>query len=338
MPGAVEEEMAMTSREIVQRTLEHSGPERVAATMPPPYWHDIISCGYSYGPARPDWQTVSGSRQEYVDEWGNTWARVDATSKGEVARGALQRWDDLDRLELPDLANPDNYRQVRELCLDAAETRFRVGGLPGFPFNIARKMRRLDQFLMDILLEPDRVATLLQRIEDLLAGMIVQYGQAGVDAIMFCEDWGTQLGLMIRPDVWRRVFAPGFERLCAVAHEQGAKVFMHSCGKITDIIPDLIAVGIDALQFDQPRLHGIHTLAQWHGQVTYWCPVDIQKTLQSHDEAAIVAEARELIAKLGGPDGGFIAGYYGDNASIGLDPSWQDLACRAFTEYGQYAR
>jgi len=157
-----------------------------------------------------------------------------------------------------------------------------------------------------------------------------------VGAIMFCEDWGTQLGLMIRPDVWRRVFAPGFERLCAVAHEQGAKVFMHSCGKITDIIPDLITVGIDALQFDQPRLHGIDELAQWHGRVTFWCPVDIQQTLQTHDEQAIVAEARELIGKLGGPEGGFIAGYYGDNASIGLDPHWQDVACRTFTAYGQY--
>ena len=328
--------MAMTSREIVQRTLDYDGPERVAATMPAPYWHDIVSCGYRYDVGRPNWQTVRGTRQEYVDEWGNTWARVDATSKGEVARGALQRWEHLDVLELPDLANPRNYQQVRELCRNPEETRFRVGGLPGFPFNIARKMRRLDQFLMDLLLEPDRVAALLQRIEDLLASMIVQYGQAGVDAIMFCEDWGTQLGLMIRPDVWRQVFAPGFERLCAVAHQHGAKVIMHSCGKITDIIPDLITVGIDALQFDQPRLHGIDELAQWHGRVTFWCPVDIQQTLQTHDEQAIVAEARELIGKLGGPEGGFIAGYYGDNASIGLDPHWQDVACRTFTAYGQY--
>ena len=34
---------------------------------------------------------------------------------------------------------------------------------------------------------------------------------------------------------------------------------------------------------------------------------------------------------------GFIAGYYGDNASIGLDPCWQEIACRAFMRYGNYA-
>lgn len=329
--------MGMTSREIVQRTLGYAGPERVAATMPPPYWHDIVSCSYTYDSGQPGWHAVGGGRQEYVDEWGNTWARVDATSKGEVERGVLQDWKDLGRLELPDLANPANYQHVRTLCRDPGETRFRLGGLPGFPFNIARKMRRLDQFLMDLLLEPERVAELLQRIEDLLAGMIAQYGQAGVDGIMFCEDWGTQTGLMIRPDTWRKVFRPGFERLCAVAHNYDVKVIMHSCGKITDIIPDLIEAGIDALQFDQPRLHGIDVLARWHGQITFWCPVDIQKTLQTRDENQIVDEARELIAKLGGPEGGFIAGYYSDNASIGLDPHWQDVACRAFTEFGRYA-
>jgi hypothetical protein len=111
---------------------------------------------------------------------------------------------------------------------------------------------------------------------------------------------------------------------------------MHSCGKITAIIPDLIAAGIDLLQFDQPTLHGIDVLAQFKGRITFWCPVDIQKTLQSDDEAAIAAEAEEMIAKLGGPDGGFIAGYYGDNVAIGLDPHWQDVACRAFMRAGDY--
>jgi uroporphyrinogen-III decarboxylase len=166
--------------------------------------------------------------------------------------------------------------------------------------------------------------------------VIVQYAQAGVDAVMFPEDWGTQLSLMIRPEQWRQVFKPGFERLCQVAHSHGIKVLMHSCGKITAIIPDLIEVGMDALQFDQPRLHGIDVLAQFRGRITFWCPVDIQKTLQTRDEAAIQAEARWLLEALGGPEGGFIAGYYGDNASIGLDPHWQDVACRAFMRHGEF--
>jgi uroporphyrinogen decarboxylase len=197
-------------------------------------------------------------------------------------------------------------------------------------------MRRLDQFLMDLLLEQERISVLLKRIEDLLADTIVQYARAGADAVMFPEDWGTQKGLMINPVTWREVFKPGFQRLCAVAHEHGIKVFMHSCGKTTVIIPDLIEAGIDVLQFDQPQLHGLDKLAEFHGEMTFWCPVDIQKTLQTQDAALIEVDAKEMIEKLGGPEGGFIAGYYGGNEAIGLDPKVQDVACQAFTRYGDY--
>jgi hypothetical protein len=326
----------MNSREIVLRTLEYRGPERLAATFPAPYWCDLCHVSYTLKSDERSWRQVGPNRQEYVDEWGNTWARLDTTSKGEVVRGALEDWSLLDSLPLPDLVNPANFQQAREVCSDPANERFRVGGLPGFPFNIARYMRRLEEFLADILLSPDKVQRLLGHIEDLLTEVIVQYARAGADAVFFCEDWGTQNSLMIRPQTWRAVFKPGFVRLCGVAHQHGLKVFMHSCGKITDIIPDLIEAGIDLLQFDQPRLHGIGVLAQFHGRITFWCPVDIQVTLQTHDEAAIEAEARELVEKLGGPEGGFVAGYYGDNPSIGLDPHWQDVACRAFMRYGDY--
>ncbi len=328
----------MNSREIVLRTLDYTGPERVAASFPAPYWRDVRNTHYSLAGFRPEWQEVRPGRQEYVDEWGNTWARVDKTSKGEVSRGVLEDWGQMDRLVLPDLANPDNFHGVRAFVNDVDSQHFVIGGLPGFPFNIARKMRRLDNFLMDILLEPEKVAELLRRVEDLLADTLVQYASTGIDAVMFPEDWGTQESLMISPATWREVFKPGFARLCDVAHNHGLKVFMHSCGKITAIIPDLIEAGIDLLQFDQPRLHGIETLGQFHGQITFWCPVDIQKTLQSHDEELIRADAKAMIEALGGPEGGFVAGYYGDNSSIGLDLHWQDVACKAFMEYGDYRK
>lgn len=323
----------MESREIVLRTLEFTGPARIAASMPPPYWNDLTHVSYHLQGYAAEWQDVGGGRQEYVDEWGNTWARIDAYSKGEVARGAIEDINAVTTHPLPDLANPANFAHLRDL---PDEGKFRVGGLPGFPFNVARKMRRLDQFLMDLILERDKIQVLLKRVEDLLAEVILQYAAVGVDGVMFPEDWGTQLGLMIHPRMWRELFKPGFARLCAVAHEQSVKVLMHSCGKITAIIPDLIEVGIDALQFDQPRLHGLDALAAFRGKIAFWCPVDIQTTLQTQEAGLIEAEARALIEMLGGPEGGFIAGYYAGNEAIGLDPRWQDIACQAFSRYGVF--
>ena len=90
------------------------------------------------------------------------------------------------------------------------------------------------------------------------------------------------------------------------------------------------------LQFDQPDLHGLDTLAshQQRGKITFWCPVDIQKTLQTRDETIIRAKAREMLDKLWQGRGGFIAGYYSDNASIGLESKWQAIASETFQTHG----
>ena len=189
---------------------------------------------------------------------------------------------------------------------------------------------------MDLLLEPEKIGYLIDRIDDLLIEMMLGYAKAGADAVFFCEDWGTQTSLFIRPDLWREIFKPRFVRLCGAAHELGLRIFMHSCGRMTVIIPDLIEAGIDVLQFDQPRIHGLGTLSQFSDQVTFWCPVDIQTTLPTRDPALIEAEAKEMIEKLGGNGGGFIAGYYGGYEGIGLEPKWQDIACRAFMAHGRY--
>jgi hypothetical protein len=305
--------------------------------MPPPYWHDFFHASVAY-PRRPEnqWHKVDDTRWERTDEWGNLWARIEEFSKGEVSRGVLQDLEEVETLPLPDLGNPAYYDEVRKAYETEADDKYRLGSLPGFAFNIARKMRRLDQYMMDLALYPAKMQTLHRRINDVLEWMIQQYARAGADAVMFGEDWGTQTNLMISPKMWREIFKPGFVRLCDAAHEEGLKVFMHSCGKITVIIPDLIEAGIDVLQFDQPRVHGISTLAQWADQVTFWCPVDIQTTLQTGDPLAIEADAKRMIEELGADGGGFIAGYYGGNEAIGVDPAVQEIACKAFVKYGWY--
>jgi uroporphyrinogen-III decarboxylase len=282
-----------------------------------------------------DWREAGGGKWERTDDWGNTWARVDQTSQGEVVRGVLEDLADIDRCRFPDYSNPKDYDGVRKIRRKHPD-KWLIGGLPGFAFNIARKLRRLDQYLVDILLEPKKIHRLHDRLDDLLTDMIRQYAEAGADAIMFPEDWGTQLQTLISPSLWRREFFPRFRRLCGLSHELGMAVFMHSCGQIGAIIPGLMEAGIDVLQFDQPDLHGIDALAahQDRGTITFWCPVDIQKTLQTGDEDTIRARAREMILRLWRGRGGFIAGFYSDMPSIGVREEWQGWACEEFLHWG----
>jgi hypothetical protein len=322
----------MTSREIVRRTLVFERPERVARSF---HNSDFVSAGHEAGTYSTDWDQVDSHRWERTDEWGNTWGRIDPTSKGEVVRGVLDDLDTLGQYRFPDFSNPADYEGLR-IDRNNNPNHWLIGSMPGFAFNIARKMRKLEQYLMDLVLEHEQMARLHDRIDTLLEDMIINYASAGVDAVMFPEDWGTQNGMLINPDLWHDEFYPRFKRLCEVAHTQDVQVFMHSCGKIEAIVPGLIEAGINLLQFDQPNLHGIDTLAAYQedNDITFWSPVDIQTTLQLKDREAIEAKTDEMLEKLWTGQGGFIAGYYSDNGSIGPDPEWQEIACRRFVERG----
>ena len=326
----------MTSREIVLRTLERAGPARVARSFGDSdfCWADCVVKTHA-----TDWKETGGGRWERKDEWGNTWARLDATSKGEVVKGALEDLSAIDDYEFPDYSHVEDYTSVTDRRAELPD-KWLIGGMPGFAFNIARQMRKLDQYLMDLVLERGHIRRLHDRIDDMSETMIRNYADAGVDSVMFAEDWGTQTQTLISPAMWQEEFFPRFQRLCGVAHSLGIRVFMHSCGKIGAIVPGLMSAGIDVLQFDQPDLHGLDALAvhQQSGKITFWCPVDIQKTLQQRDENVIRAKAREMLDKLWHGRGGFIAGYYGDNASIGLDPKWQGYACAEFAACGIRSR
>lgn len=322
----------MNSREIVRRTINFTGPERVARSFGD---SDFVGVGNDVKTRVSPWVRVTDTRWEMTDEWGNTWARIDETSKGEVVKGVLSSVDEIDAYRFPDYSDPAAYEKVKR-ARDEHPDKWLNGGVPGFTFNIARKFFKLEDYLVNLMTDLESVRVLHDRIDEVVEHMIRNYAARGVDAVMFCEDWGTQTQTLISPTLWREEFFPRTQKLCRIAHESGIKVFMHSCGCIAAIVPGLIEAGIDLLQFDQPTLHGIDVLASYqeNAKITFWCPVDIQKTLQTGSEDKIRAEAREMIDKLWRGRGGFVAGYYGDNASIGLDPKWQAIASDEFARVG----
>ena len=324
----------MNSREIVRRTLTFDYPEHVAHSFEP---SDFVFGGAEIPNPLDAWRKIGEREWERTDEWGNVWSRVDETSKGQVIRGVLEDLNQAATCPLPDYADPAHYAHAREIFAKATEL-WHIGSVQGFTFKMAQQLRKFDQYLMDLITEPDRIHILHNRIDEQIGWQIRRLGEIGADSIMFWEDWGTQERTFISPRLWRQEFKPRFQTLCTSAHSHNLSVIMHSCGKMTALIPDLIECGIDVFQFDQPRIHGIDTLAEFQKQnrVTFWCPVDIQTTLQSRRESMIRDEARELLDKLWKGRGGFIAGFYPDSTSIGLEPSWQAIASDEFLRQGVF--
>jgi uroporphyrinogen decarboxylase len=330
----------MTPREIVLASLRFEGPPRIPYGMGGGFPSDLAWVGHGQPPnsrAR-DWVQCEGY-WDMVDMWGNEWRRLEGITKGEPYLGVFQRsWDAMESYDWPDLDRAELFEGAAARAAECHERGLFVLGGMGWPFDTSRYLRGMQHFLMDCALEPERIEHLLERVGDLYERVIHRYADAGVDAVMTCEDWGTQDRLLVSPAMHRELFLPYFRRLCGAAHERGLSVWIHSCGYVRDVIGDWIEAGVDVCQFDQPELHGIGFLAEhFGGRAHFWCPVDIQTTLQTADPARIEAAAREYVEKLGCYGGGFIAGYYGSNEAIGVDPDTQAIACRAFMRYGDPA-
>lgn len=181
---------------------------------------------------------------QWEDEWHNVWKRFGNTTRGEVIEGALKSWDSLDAYEFPRLDLPCRYDEAKKVFNDNPDL-YHLGNLPGFPFAIMRYLRKVETFLSDVLLYPDEVNRLQRRVIDLLKSCIEQWARAGADGVFFAEDWGTQERLLVSPQLWEKMFKPGFEEIIGHAKSLGIHVWMHSCGYIKDIIPHL---GISAFQ------------------------------------------------------------------------------------------
>lgn len=333
----------MTSREIIQRVLAHDNPPRIGMAFGEYEGQERLNDLASAGPASDpksgarEWANDETGGEIHTDEWGCLWRRLKGRSQGgEVIRAPIQTWEDLDTYQPPTLGDPKRYEHVAAARKEHVD-KYMLGWVPGgCAFNVARYLRRLEQYLEDCAAEPEQVWRLNELVNDLALAQVDIYADRGLDGVMFCEDWGTEDRLLVSPRMWDKLFKPFFARLIERAHGRGLTVWMHSCGMIRDIIPPLVDLGMDVFQLDQPELSGLEFLTQFADRTTFYSPVDIQKVLPTGDRELIESRAREMIRLLGGKGGGFIATMYGDHVGIGVDPVWQQWAYNVFLSEGVY--
>ncbi|OQB75832.1 MAG: methylcobalamin:coenzyme M methyltransferase [Deltaproteobacteria bacterium ADurb.Bin135] len=323
----------MKPKEIIKKNLTFSDAPRFGLAFDRQRLNDFVFAGFSASASWKQRRWEENGVEYYDDEWGNIWHRIKNRSNiGEIYKPVLSDWEDLKNLKLPDLAAPERYQKAQQVFKQNQDL-YHVGTL-AFPFGICRYMRKMEIYFQDLYLERKKIDELHDRITSLLESVIEQYANIGADGIFFCEDWGLQNCLMIRPSLWREVFKPLYQRLCYKAHHHNLLVLMHSCGYIWEIMEDLAEVGINCFQFDQPELYGLEQLAVRLRElkVCLFSPVDIQKILPTGNKELIRKEAKKMVELFSRQNGAFIAKNYGDFVGIGIKPEWDQWAYEAFIE------
>lgn len=291
--------------EIVRRTIEFSGPERLPFHfLLDAEQSDVVFVWWNFiGPGDYDLQ------QSY-DEFGCLWVRSDDRTMGQVKGHPLADWHALDHYRWPDPHDPDFYKGMDERFV-GLEGKYVLTGIVMFLWERMWALHGFENSLVDLYLEQEKMEELADRIMEFNLGVVENLSRRYVDRIhglIFSDDWGTQESLMINPELWREFFKPRYRILFDAIRKAGWHVWMHTDGRVNDIVEDLIEVGLDVIQIMSPNVVGIEEIgAKFRGRICFTGGCDLQDTLPLEDVEKIRGEARLILEHWAAPDGGFIA-------------------------------
>lgn len=252
---------------------------------------------------------------EFLDDLGTVWRKIqyDYAPVKYPFEGLTS--SDLDQFPWPDPYDPgrvsglrDETQALREKTDYAIVTDIMVGG----PFEQACRSRGADQFMVDLAWDPQFAHKLLGKLTDIAVGMWdAQLSAIGdcVDIVCQGDDLGMQTGLQISKKMYQEFVKPCHERIFnLIKSKTDAKIWLHSCGSVYSIIPDLIEIGLDILNPVQVGAKNmqLQLLKREYGRdLTFWGgAVDIQKlpNMSKSEIEDMVKKALDIMM----PGGGFV--------------------------------
>lgn len=292
----------------------------------------------------------AGENWSYKDEWGmkhhfpkkdGNWFSIveNPMMKENFTRQTIQNhtWPDAsDRRRIAGLREKAlRYREKGKLVV--------IKGLCAGLFEMAQRIRGMENAMLDPLLYPVASDLLIGRITDLKIEfwkMALSELHDVVDVVSEADDYGTQESQLIAPEQFRKYFKPHLRRLISEIKKSapGAFVFFHSCGNVRPIIPDFIEMGIDILNPVHITAKGMdpRQLKKDFGKdLTFWGGgIETQKVLPFNIPEQIRDHVRQNIDALA-PGGGFVFNTI-HNIQNEVPPENIMAMWETLQEYGKY--
>ncbi len=180
-------------------------------------------------------------------------------------------------------------------------------------FEIYCGMRGLEHAMQDLMDDPDYVDAALDRIEAIQTEKMKRFfsrAAGSVDLCFYSDDMGSQNALLISPRMWQRHIGPRVKRWCDLIHSYGLKVFYHSDGSMSDLLPGLIEAGIDVLNPIQHICPGMEMDAlkrNYGDRLIFHGGVDNQGALPFGSVQDVEQETLDCLHTLGADGQGYIA-------------------------------
>lgn len=240
-------------------------------------------------------ETESGAYEEFA-----SWPLSSATSVEDLKSHPWPEPDWWDFSPLPEIIEQLDEREEYHI-------RFRIGSV----FEIAWQLRGMQEFLMDLALEPSIPLYIMDRLTEVYVEStrrILELVGDRLDVLYFYDDVATQNSLMISQGMWRKYIRPRHARLIEVAKSYNVPVMYHCDGAVYPLIPELIEMGVEVLnpiQADAKDMDPQRLKDEFGDRLTFHGGIDIIETLPHGTAQDVRSEVRERVRVLG-ENGGYI--------------------------------
>ncbi|MBR5559334.1 MAG: uroporphyrinogen decarboxylase [Oscillospiraceae bacterium] len=266
---------------------------------------------------KPDgFKSYTDEQGNIIDEWGVGRKMIGKHPSFTLHPLADATIEDLENYKWPNMSDPGRFRGLAEKAKDWYEnTDFAITATTatsGTIFELCQYLRGIEQFLMDLYVEPEFAQALIEKVTDLLIELNVNYVNAVgdyIEWIEFASDWGTQTAPFISPDCYEEFFLEPHKRLFAAvkAAKPNVKIFLHSCGSVRKLIPLFLESGVEILSALQPLAEGMDSYElkkEFGDKLVFHGGVDLQRAMIGTTEELEIECKKRLDAFC--PGGGYI--------------------------------
>ncbi len=240
-------------------------------------------------------------RDATFDEWGNAhWSGGEegTTDRMVPAAARAKTIDDIERLPFPQI----NQRPDTSRLAVWKEAGYPVFGYGGSIYEWSWWLRGMETFLMDLVSEPALAEAIVAKVANHTKRLALASARLGIDVLCFYDDAGMQTGMQISPDLWRRFIKPAWKSVLDAVREQtpSARFFLHSCGRIDAIVPDVVELGFHLLHPVQPECMDFERFHRQFGdRIVLAASLSSQKILPFGSPDDVRQEVRRLAAIAG---------------------------------------
>jgi uroporphyrinogen decarboxylase len=249
------------------------------------------------------WRRIQGEIWE--DQFGVQWDRTIDADIGTVCNSPLTA-ENLGSYPFPDPLDSTRFEDW-EAQIAGHRDAFVVASIGFSLFERAWTLAGMEPVLMAMVDDTPFLNELLDRILDFNLTLIEKACTYPIDAMRFGDDWGQQRGLIMGPALWRELIGPRVRKMYGLTKSKGKKVFIHSCGKVDELFPDLIESGLDVFNPFQPEVMDVYELKRLYGnRLSFFGGISTQKTLPYGTVQQVKDEVKHLLEGIG-RNGGYIA-------------------------------